>query len=549
MRAVICPVGLSLGKKSTPEQIWQRINSRNSYTMGAERNTLRRLLHSPEEDKIYFITTTTPQTKRIANLLEKFYTQKGYLCEKFSVPGLVGNAKKLPEGLLNYVDIVSRIIENHSGDALIVATTSFKAVVAYNYILGSFYGVDVRYVYEDMKSTIKLPPLPINFDSDLWREYGWVIEEIIEARRRDLIKKLPPVLRNLFPYNKIGPFALAFYRVNKFRQVLELKIIKEKGKIINDFFNHSRIGSIEQRYPVRVSSDFIQNFLKELNEITLPEKDFLEEDRHWKRELFTEAVKNVEKFFHPEIKKILSNSSGGTLILRVDPHIASIPFEEMKIKGKSLRLIYNIGRKITTRESILPRQVSKRIKRRALIIFSNTGNLKFSEKEIKALKENLTNRKIEVKVITGKEGKKHIMDEIEKSDIVHYTGHSVIAGRDGFKSGWVITEEGFRRESGRITIKDIGSLKNPPSFIFSNSCSAADSTFLGGYFVLNGVDNYLSSLFPVMDKDAMKFSLKFYTKTIKEGKSIGEAIREIAGDKRIFSCYVLYGDPRNKIIG
>lgn len=81
-------------------------------------------------------------------------------------------------------------------------TGGYKAIPPYATVIGNcFPEVDIRYLYEDSKDLVHLPPVPINFDLPTYRDYRAIIKVLTQpgfAAGESLYKVLPPNIKACF---------------------------------------------------------------------------------------------------------------------------------------------------------------------------------------------------------------------------------------------------------------------------------------------------------------------------------------------------------------
>jgi len=542
VRAVISPVGLSLNKKPSSGEVLGYYRE--------QRAALEQILKSPDSDEIYFVPPAHKMTIKISKLVSDYFYKKGYQTHILPIKVFSGKSRDFSPALINYVDVVSNIIETHSGDAVMNATNSFKVIAAYNHLMASLYKIDIYYLddtYGKKESVLRLPAFPLTYDIHLWKEKEAVLEAIIKNNKTGLIKKLPDGLKALFPRGKTSPVALSFYRAYRYNKTSELRIIMGKNKIINEIQDYSQVKTLVLRKDRKINNKKLSNIMSEIKELIAFPADYVREDEKWRRKQFSSLCKDLtDEILHPAIIKRLEETNGGNLILYMNQPVLRFPVEKFIIKGKQLNEIFTIGRSIVPPRNFEIRSETSAENNhgKALIIRCDpVSDLKHSVSEMNCLKNYFKNKNITTKILSGRELNKEVVArELLKADIVHFIGHTVCNHNNHLKSGWVINESGFKKAEGRFSMKDVKKLATLPKFIFANSCSSGSAAFLGGLFILNGIKNYAAALYSVPDKFAIKFSQKFYD-GILQGKPVGDAMSESRG-----RLYVLYGDPRNKLV-
>ena len=148
----------------------------------------------------------------MGKFLEAYYCDKALLAEAKLVGGLTHyDPKKFSRtGLRNLVLELSKIVcdrintDEAKKYCAINATGGYKAQIAFAAVVGQTLNLPVYYLFEEFNDIIKLEPLPIDFDRDLWithyglfsklsKEEAILENEIdfkeVDSRVRDLLDK------------------------------------------------------------------------------------------------------------------------------------------------------------------------------------------------------------------------------------------------------------------------------------------------------------------------------------------------------------------------
>ena len=250
------------------------------------------------------------------------------------------------------------------------------------------------------------------------------------------------------------------------------------------------------------------------------------------------------------------------LIISMDDNLVDIPWE-LLYDGKSFLCIrFNIGRLVSTRQSIseaLPRKMSSPLK--MLVLSNPLGNLKSAYKEGFSIRDKLEhlNNTVHINVRSNGITSTFVKENIRNFDIVHYSGHADYNSNNP-------SESGFLLEDGKLKASDIMRLigASPlPSLVFSNACKSGHTDKwsveehygqeiygLANAFLLAGVNHYIGTFWDVQDEAGLYFAISFYSELMR-GAMIGEAvrkarlelIRKYGEDTMIWASYMLYGDP------
>jgi len=403
-----------------------------------------------------------------------------------------------------------------------------------------------------MKKLVELPPLPLSYDVELWEKNANIIDDIIERRKKKRIKELPPPIRNLFPAGEAGPAAVSIHKAHRYRRTFELSVTAFRGEIVNELRDYERAQALGMKRELSVPVGTAEQFKKEFRKIVLPGGDNCAGDDAWRlKQMKKMGEMFTRRFIHKDILSRLGERAGGNLIISLSGNLASLPFENIVSGDDFIWSRFALGRTMipprgfVARVSSPPSSAGKKV---LIILADPRGDLKSAAREAGIVEGLFKKYGCEVSFIdASRQDKLFLLEEIEKSSFVHFIGHTAGSEKNTGDAGWVIDRRGFNNSSGRITRDDFASLGETPSFIFANSCSSAEVSFLGGMFLLSGVKNYAGNIFPVADKAARSFAEKFYSLYLS-GSSAGESYRS-AMIKTRRSCpqYVLYGDPRNKL--
>lgn len=142
----------------------------------AELNSLHRL-KLQEGDEVVLLATDTADGRACGEALSLVLTKHwpGVRVIVERVEGLqVRDAKRLREmGLARLMQVVLRYVEDpqrkYGGGLVINPTGGFKGVVPFLTVIGMIFRVPTVYVFEFSDTLIHLPPLPINFDLQLFQ--------------------------------------------------------------------------------------------------------------------------------------------------------------------------------------------------------------------------------------------------------------------------------------------------------------------------------------------------------------------------------------------
>ncbi len=141
----------------------------------AETNTLQ-AVGIQDSDQVLFLHSDTPEGRFCSERLQHFYvnvircrkvtgrslTALGYSHASFSQKGL----KVLVQEAISAVNQA----RNEALQPVFCATGGFKAEIAFLNLLGALLEVEVNYIHEQFREIVRLPRLPLNWDT------GWVLQ-------------------------------------------------------------------------------------------------------------------------------------------------------------------------------------------------------------------------------------------------------------------------------------------------------------------------------------------------------------------------------------
>jgi CHAT domain-containing protein len=330
------------------------------------------------------------------------------------------------------------------------------------------------------------------------------------------------------------------------------------------------INVLVSKTEIPVDRQFIRNICQEIKKITLaanrqlPEKSFLTAKSTILSDLKETGRLLFDHLFPEDIQRILRESRGSDLYLRLDENLLYIPWELCHDGEEFLTLKFQVGRQVLTGQK--PRQYpapspSETIN--LLIVLDPSETLPNAQREAEELCSILEeNTQISIEIIGGRQADKlKLLKALEGKDLVHFIGHSVHQQGPSKETGWLLKE-------GMLTAEEISKLNNPPGIVFSNSCQslAADeqgcpyfdekSLGVGGGFMMAGVRNFIGTTGAVSDQGSVQFAVRFYWE-LTAGKPLGESLQEAkrnviraqGKNHLLWAAYLLYGDPGYRLPG
>ena len=154
---------------------------------GAEINSLASILSQSvlsSRDYLYFLTSDTEEGKRIGTALKLFFERSEHMrFREVFVTSITDLDDSRPEdfqnkGLRNLVKIIAEIYKHHMDNLLINATGGYKAQIALSLAFGMGVKIPVYYRFETFNGVIKLPPMPLSLDVELWLENKGLLDTL-----------------------------------------------------------------------------------------------------------------------------------------------------------------------------------------------------------------------------------------------------------------------------------------------------------------------------------------------------------------------------------
>jgi|GEM_PF-756822 len=201
---LICTVGASLitnaKRDDAPDELKKLFNEYQSGNLvevirvvkniknpkerqwGAEINSVASLLEKGylnARQNIFLLVSDTPQGEQTGNILKEFFLENQNDMDFKSAK--VIKIEKLNDknryefrthGLRNLVREMANCARENINRAVINATGGYKATIAYATLLGQILNLPVYYLFESFDEIIQLLPLPVNFDSRVYRDHS-----------------------------------------------------------------------------------------------------------------------------------------------------------------------------------------------------------------------------------------------------------------------------------------------------------------------------------------------------------------------------------------
>ena len=293
----------------------------------------------------------------------------------------------------------------------------------------------------------------------------------------------------------------------------------------------------------------------------------------WRQDLKGRGHAAFKQFLGGDEGELLSNLENAIQILTDNP---DIPWELLHDGHDFLCLKLPVARGVlTSSKRSYRRTLSDTTEKQQKVLIIGVPNdfdeptanesLPTVADEVNAIRDLLITKKYNVEILIGpKEANfENIVMRLAntKYDIIHFAGHGYFNPDTPVANGLMLGDK-------ILSIDELKHCLEGNPFVFINACDGAKTktTAMGTHGrIIDGIaiallesnaSGCLAPLWPVEDDLAKDFAIKFYTETIKNGQSIGEAVRlaRIAFKKRedespdFWASWVLYGFTNHKLV-
>jgi CHAT domain-containing protein/cytochrome c-type biogenesis protein CcmH/NrfG len=271
----------------------------------------------------------------------------------------------------------------------------------------------------------------------------------------------------------------------------------------------------------------------------------------------------ADELFNQNIKEIVNNTETDHLAINIDDTLVQIPWELLYDGRRFLCQRFSMGRLVRTKQSVIGAGHVRALARplKMMILADPKGDLKEAYLEGTQIRDYLDREKdlINASLQTDNISSDFIKEKMRNFDLVHFAGHHDYDPLNPQRSGWRLTDGGFKAQD-ILKMVGAGSL---PVLIFSNACQSARTEEWGinenvqneifglaNAFIITGVKHYIGTFWEVLDEPSRRFAIGFYKHMLK-GLSIGDAVRqarlavidEYGEETIVWASYLLYGDP------
>lgn len=164
------------------------LEAADPISASAETNTLRSIEISAA-DHVLLLHSDTPEGRFCSNRLHRFYTDVGKCRQvkerQLTALGYAGASfsQKGLKALVNEAIAAVLDARDTSLDPMFCATGGFKAEIAFLNLLGALLEVEVFYIHEGFREAVRLPRLPLTWDTDWVLQRRWFFDWIDDEPR------------------------------------------------------------------------------------------------------------------------------------------------------------------------------------------------------------------------------------------------------------------------------------------------------------------------------------------------------------------------------
>jgi tetratricopeptide (TPR) repeat protein len=268
--------------------------------------------------------------------------------------------------------------------------------------------------------------------------------------------------------------------------------------------------------------------------------------------------KRISSTFIPDI--VIKNLKEIKDPIIIESNDGEILWEAIHDGKNFIALEHPIGRVLKTKEEARVNEFERGEKLRFLMICNPTGDLESTEREVNYIESILKQRVIIEKIMKENATKTNILEALScgKFDVIHYAGHA-----DSESEG----EAALLTADGKLFSSEIKNAIAGRPYVYLNACGSgresmdeskdtskvSDTEGLASAFILGGAIGFMGAFWPVPDKTAAEFSVRFYEGLI-ENLKVGEACRqarlEILKQNQsdiTWAAFLQYGDPVQRL--
>jgi len=170
----------------SPHELYHFLKSlsANDRLCGAEVNSNENIFSKHGEPRrIVFLVSETAEGKIVGEALRMYYNDRGINCNVVVVEGLQSvDERRFKRGLRRLVRLAAEEVYQACKKGFtcaINATGGFKAQISFAGLIGQVLEVPVFYQFENFKSVIEMPPMPVDFSFSLWLQHAHWLERLL----------------------------------------------------------------------------------------------------------------------------------------------------------------------------------------------------------------------------------------------------------------------------------------------------------------------------------------------------------------------------------
>jgi CHAT domain-containing protein len=217
----------------------------------------------------------------------------------------------------------------------------------------------------------------------------------------------------------------------------------------------------------------------------------------------------ADELFNQNIKEIVNNTETDHLAINIDDTLVQIPWELLYDGRRFLCQRFSMGRLVRTKQSVIGAGHVRALARplKMMILADPKGDLKEAYLEGTQIRDYLDREKdlINASLQTDNISSDFIKEKMRNFDLVHFAGHHDYDPLNPQRSGWRLTDGGFKAQD-ILKMVGAGSL---PVLIFSNACQSARNVQneifgLANAFIITGVKHYIGTFWEVLDEPSRR---------------------------------------------
>ncbi|MEM0348781.1 MAG: putative CRISPR-associated protein [Candidatus Caldarchaeum sp.] len=170
-----------INKEKVVEELLTYIRNKG-HEASAELSSISEYIQKGKVDTVHLLHTDTEVGEVCANALQRYFWEKGINTKKHRIEGFQTEQEFNEKGLQNLLLKTYDLIKKHEGERVLLnATGGFKPEGTALSLVSFIMRKPVYYRHETFKTTITLPPLPIDWKSEILdQKYRSALQDLIQ---------------------------------------------------------------------------------------------------------------------------------------------------------------------------------------------------------------------------------------------------------------------------------------------------------------------------------------------------------------------------------